>query len=110
ALPAGLSLNAATGQISGTPVTTSSNSFSVQAKDSSTIPQTASSALSIGILAALQIATTSLQNPQLNTAYTATLAVSGGAAPYSWSLASGSLPPGMTLGASTGVISGTPTS
>ena len=37
------------------------------------------------------------------------LQVSGGAAPYAWSLADGSLPPGLVLGANDGTISGTPT-
>lgn len=32
-----------------------------------------------------------------------------GVPPYAWTLASGSLPPGLTLGGNTGVISGTPT-
>ena len=40
--------------------------------------------------------------------YTAALAAQGGVAPYDWSLASGSLPPGLSLGSS-GQISGTPT-
>ena len=38
-----------------------------------------------------------------------TLQATGGVAPYAWSLALGSLPPGLTLNASTGVISGKPT-
>jgi Putative Ig domain len=37
------------------------------------------------------------------------LSISGGAPPYTWSLASGVLPPGLVLGAGTGIISGTPT-
>lgn len=41
--------------------------------------------------------------------YSATLSGYGGTIPYSWSLATGSLPPGLTL-SSTGVISGEPTS
>jgi hypothetical protein len=41
--------------------------------------------------------------------YTAALAATGGAAPYAWSLASGSLPDGLNLGSSTGVITGAPT-
>lgn len=41
-------------------------------------------------------------------AYSASLAVSGGTAPYSYSVSSGSLPAGLTLDTGTGVISGTP--
>jgi hypothetical protein len=41
-------------------------------------------------------------------AYDATLTVSGGKAPYLFSLASGQLPTGMQLSADTGTISGTP--
>ncbi|HVD04031.1 MAG TPA: putative Ig domain-containing protein [Candidatus Dormibacteraeota bacterium] len=55
----------------------------------------------------LAVTTTSLANPALGVAYSATLSASGGTSPYSWALASGSLPPGLGLG-STGVISGTP--
>ena len=56
----------------------------------------------------LAITTTSLPSGTVSTAYTTTLAASGGIAPYTWSLAGGALPPGLTL-SSTGVITGTPT-
>jgi len=61
--------------------------------------------------ATLAITTASLPNVIVGQAYTASLAASGGITPYAWSLASGSLPlpAGLTLNASTGVISGTPT-
>jgi hypothetical protein len=40
--------------------------------------------------------------------YSATLRTIGGTAPYTWALISGTLPPGLSLNTSTGVISGTP--
>jgi len=57
------------------------------------------------------VATTSLPNATVNAAYSKALTAAGGVPPYtSWQVASGSLPSGLTLNASTGVISGTPTS
>ena len=57
----------------------------------------------------LVITTASLTNGALNTAYAASLAASGGITPYSWSIAAGSLPAGLTLNAASGAINGTPT-
>ncbi|MDD5760258.1 MAG: prenyltransferase/squalene oxidase repeat-containing protein [Desulfobulbaceae bacterium] len=45
----------------------------------------------------------------VNRSFNMTLTVSGGTAPYTWGLVSGSLPTGLSLGSSTGTISGTPT-
>ena len=58
--------------------------------------------------APLAITTASLPSGTVSTIYTTTLAASGGITPYTWSLAGGTLPPGLTL-SSTGVITGTPT-
>ena len=109
-LPAGLSLTASTGVISGTPTTANTYSFTVKVTDANS--NTATKSLSITIAAAAQsptISTTSLPNGTVSTAYRTTLAATGGATPYSWSISSGSLPAGLSLAASTGVISGTPT-
>jgi len=54
------------------------------------------------------ITTTILPAGNVSQAYSQTLAVIG-TAPITWGIATGSLPPGLTLNASTGVISGTPT-
>ena len=54
------------------------------------------------------VTTTSLPSGTVGVAYSATLAASGGVTPYAWSLASGSLPAGVTL-SSGGAISGMPT-
>jgi len=58
----------------------------------------------------LSITTTSLPGGTLNQPYSVTVGATGGATPYSWSISSGSLPPGLSLGPTTGTISGTPTS
>src|SRR5207237_999443 len=44
-----------------------------------------------------------------NVAYSTTLAAAGGVTPYSWSIVTGTLPSGLSLNSSTGLISGTPT-
>jgi hypothetical protein len=110
-LPAGLTLNASTGQIGGTPTQAGTSSFTVQVKDSTPPPQTATKSLSITIAAVVppvQITTSTLAGGQVSTAYSATLAANGGATPYSWSLSAGSLPAGLSVSAA-GQITGTPT-
>ncbi len=57
----------------------------------------------------VQITTTSLPIGEVNAAYSAGLTATGGPAPFTWSLLSGTLPPGLTLNSS-GSITGTPTS
>jgi hypothetical protein len=57
----------------------------------------------------LTITTTALPAATVGAAYSATLTARGGTPPYTWFLASGTLSAGLTLAASTGVISGTPT-
>lgn len=59
-------------------------------------------------IAGLGISTTSLPGPTTNQPYSAQLNATGGLPPYSWSIASGSLPAGLVL-SSSGQISGTPT-
>ena len=107
ALPAGLTLGTTTGLISGTPTTTGTYSFTVMLSDS--VGGSATKPFSIVINAAPSITTSSLPLGEVGVAYSQTLAVTGGTIPYVWSISAGALPPGLSLGASTGIISGTPT-
>jgi len=58
---------------------------------------------------AMVATTTSLPDAVVGTAYSQTLAEQNGMAPFQWSVASGSLPAGLSLNASSGTITGTPT-
>ena len=109
ALPAGLTLNTSSGQISGTPVAPPGTAtFTIELKDSETPAVTTSKAFSITISTGLTITTTSLPNATAGFAYAQTLSAAGGTTPYTWSITTGALPSGLTLGATSGAITGTP--
>ena len=112
ALPAGLTVGAANGVVSGTPTQAGQFNFTVQVSDSSSpTRRTAPRALQISVTTTtppLQISTSSLPGGQVGRAYSNTLAATGGTQPYTWSTASGQLPPGLTLAPATGSIAGTP--
>ena len=107
-LPGGLSLAGST--IAGTPKADGATKITVQVQDSSSPVQSQTQALSITIdSSSLSITTTSLAGGTVGVPYSASLEASGGTAPYTWSLVSGSsLPAGLRLAGST--ISGTPAS
>ena len=107
-LPAGLSLDAITGTISGLPSSAVLNQpFTVQATDAA--GATASLASVITINSTLSITSGPLPGVSINSAYSQTLAATGGVQPLTWSLTGGVLPTGLTLAPATGVISGIPT-
>lgn len=113
-LPAGLALNASSGAITGTPTgVASAAALTFTVTDSSSPAETQSANLTLTIIASgsapLSITTTSLPNGQVGTVYSIALTATGGTTPYVWTLTSGTLPAGLTLNASTGIISGTPT-
>lgn len=56
---------------------------------------------------ALSVTTATVPDGVQGTAYSTTLAATGGTLPYTWSVSAGALPGGLSL-ASTGVLSGTP--
>jgi hypothetical protein len=104
-LPAGIALSG-TGNLTGTPTAAGNSSFTVQVSDSS--KGAATKALSLAIAPPpLKIETSSLPPAAVGLAYFQPLVASGGTGTYTWSVSSGSLPPGLQLSRG-GAISGTP--
>ena len=107
-MPNGLSFNASTGSVSGTPTTSTNQTFTIRATDANgsttdntfTIPNNGPS----WVTPAGALATFSK-----NSAYSTTLSATDDGT-ITYSLISGSLPVGVSLNSSSGVVSGTPTS
>ena len=112
-LPVGLSLNPSTGELSGTPVASGIFPFTALITDSSGNSGSNSQQAACSITITNPPAPLSLACPaagvQQDTNYSSSLAATGGTPPYSFSLSSGSLPPGLSLNPSTGAITGSPT-
>ncbi|HUS08511.1 MAG TPA: Ig domain-containing protein, partial [Bryobacteraceae bacterium] len=107
-LPAGLSLNPATGDLTGTPTAAGSSTFTVQVLDR--LSQSARRTYTVQISGVLSITTASpLPSLQVGTPRPLTLAGAGGTEPYTWSILSGALPAGLALNSGTGAITGSPT-
>jgi hypothetical protein len=130
-LPPGLTL-AKSGQVSGTPTQVGGWSFWVDLSDENPpsaswcVPSNAQREFTITIngsgggspgpgpspapapIPALSITTSGLPVATVGAAYSTTLSASGGSGTKSWTVASGSLPAGLSL-ATDGVLSGTPT-
>jgi hypothetical protein len=114
ALPTGLSLNANTGKISGTPTETGKFSYVIEVADINnnlavqtfTIDIQASAGALITIFTP-DIGVGSPPDARIGTPYEFTFNPGGGVAPYTWAIKAGVLPTGLTLNANTGKISGT---
>jgi hypothetical protein len=107
-LPAGLSLDSATGKITGTPSWEPGMSaeFTIRVTDAGAPVLPVQKQFVIYVLDPMTITSTEIQGALQQADYSATLAGFGGLAPLFWSLSQGALPEGMTLNGSSGVISG----
>jgi len=100
----GLSINANTGQLSGTPVSGGVFPIGIVVTDASNAQASATFTLNV-----LGIGTTSLPNGSIGSAYSQTLAAVGATGTLSWLVTGNNFPPaGLTL-SSQGQITGTPT-
>ncbi len=108
ALPPGLTLNLATLTISGTPTMPGTYSFPVIARDSQ--GATTTRTFSITVSPSFRIITTALPSGTVGQPYGAVVQTEGGSPPISFAVTGGALPPGVSLNATTGVLSGIPTS
>ena len=123
-LPPGLSFSSMTAQISGTPTGAGSFTFTVKVTDAASMSGTKQ--LTLMVTGALVITcnsclsgTMTLPTGTPGVPYSATFTASGGVGAYSWCIietngncddgSGGALPAGLTMGASTGMITGTPT-
>lgn len=105
-LPPGLTLQPATGLISGTPSMSGAFSFVVEVESDD--GQRATAGFSILIHGELAVTTVALAEGAEAAAYDQTLSAAGGESPFFWTLLADTLPTGLNLDGAAGTISGTP--
>lgn len=111
ALPAGISLDAATGALTGTPGTLGTSIFTLQAQDALGLTVTAQLSISVVpviVESSLAWTDTSLPGGIAGATYGDGVSASG-TGTITYGLAGGTLPPGLALDPATGAVTGTPT-
>ena len=106
-LPPGLNFDYEGGGLSGTPTTAGTYTFGVFVIDGN--DKSITQNVSVTINPPLSITTTFVPDGSTGYPYSAQVVATGGVAPRTFAVISGSLPPGLSLNPSTGWITGTPT-
>jgi hypothetical protein len=105
-LPIGLGLNPSTGEITGMPTVPGTYSFTGQVTDSTQTPVPTDCSIVIATGASPLSLTCPDPSDEEGVQYSSSFVAMGGMPPYSFSISSGTLPPGLTLNPSTGAITG----
>jgi len=108
-LPSGLTMDAASGAISGTPTAAGKSTVKLTVTD--TLGLTSTVNLPFTVAARLLVTKKPLPAATVGRAYKVTLRATGGVVPRTWRILGGNpglLPKGLKLNARTGVLSGTP--
>ncbi|MDA0180476.1 Ig domain-containing protein [Solirubrobacter phytolaccae] len=104
-LPVGVTLDAATGKLTGRPTAQGDAAFTVKVADTTGHSATKAVTLKVhppGMVVSTPTFPTVLQGDP----FSSTLNVIGGAGPYAWAVTTGALPTGLTLDPATGAITG----
>jgi hypothetical protein len=107
-LPPGITLDVATGLMAGSPAAAGTFTAIVRGKDTGTVTRTDDASVTIVVAAKVSIVTAALPAGNVGSPYAVVLTATGSTGPVVWSVAGGSLPAGLVLGAD-GRISGRPT-
>ena len=105
-LPAGLTLDGASGVIAGNP--TGAGSFPVKVAVTDSLGFTDTVDVNLSFAPKLAITTLALGRAKVGRAFSARLAATGGVAPRAWSIVRGALPAGLHFSQRTGALSGKP--
>ena len=108
----GVSWGATTGWISSSglyhaPAVTSNTTAVITATSHADRTKSSAANVTVSVIPALSITTTTLANALSGTGYSASLAATGGTKPYTWDVSWGVVPPGLNL-TSGGNLTGTP--
>jgi hypothetical protein len=99
-------LNSILGTLSGGAVDVGNYNYTVQVSDKTGAQGAISCSLTV--IPALAITNAFVPDATLRSQYSQIVQATGGQGPYTWSIPTGSLPPGLSLNSSNGLISGAP--
>lgn len=110
-LPPGMTLDPASGHISGQPTASGSFTFTVRVTDNNGNTATRQLTINVSVLTITNVNTTLKQwtvGQEYGNAPVEQITAAGGATPYTWSISGGNLPNGLSIDPSTGRIFGVP--